>query len=75
MIEYLHHIDLWLFNWINHSWSNPFFDKVFEFLSGNAIFYPLLACVIIFLWLIAVALGSLERRGPLPFIKWALVLV
>ena len=25
--------------------------------------------------LIAVALGSLERRGPLPFIKWALVLV
>ena len=25
--------------------------------------------------LVAVALGSLERRGPLPFIKWALVLV
>ena len=51
MIEYLHHIDLWLFNWINHSWSNPFFDEIFEFLSGNVIFYPLLACVIIFLWI------------------------
>ena len=51
MPNWLQQIDIGLFRWINQSWSNPFFDKLFEFLSGNAVFYPLLACTAIFLWI------------------------
>jgi undecaprenyl-diphosphatase len=33
MIEFLQNVDLQLFYWINHSWSNGFFDKLMPFIT------------------------------------------
>lgn len=33
-------IDTGLFHWINFSWSNPLFDLLMPFLSGNRLFVP-----------------------------------
>lgn len=51
MMQWLQNADLGLLRWINQSWSNSFFDEVFPFLAGNDFFFPLLACVILALWI------------------------
>ena len=51
MTQWLHGLDLELLRWVNQSWSHPLFDGLFSFLSGNVIFYPLLVCLVIALWL------------------------
>lgn len=51
MTQWLYGIDLGLFRWVNQSWSHPFLDRLFPFLSGNDFFYPILACLIALLWI------------------------
>lgn len=49
-MSWLHTLDTELFRWINIQLANPLLDVVMPFLSGNAIFYPLL--ILLAAWLI-----------------------
>jgi 4-amino-4-deoxy-L-arabinose transferase-like glycosyltransferase/membrane-associated phospholipid phosphatase len=44
-MHWLEALDVALFRFINATLSNPVFDKVMPFVSGNAFFFPLLAVV------------------------------
>ena len=51
MTSWLFFIDRWLFHWVNHSWTNPVFDRVMPLLSGNAWFVPaVVLAVVALLW-------------------------
>src|SRR5438445_13747602 len=41
-MDWLLHLDVALFRLINETGSNPLFDKIMLFVSGNAFFYPAL---------------------------------
>src|SRR6266487_694241 len=50
-MHWLQTMDLGLFRFINLSLSNPVFDKVMPFFSGNPIFYPVLTVAsVLLLW-------------------------
>src|SRR5580704_11513857 len=55
MIGWLYSVDVWLFRFINLSWSNRFFDWLMPFVSNS----PWFACI-----LILIAVGLLVKGGP-----------
>jgi membrane-associated phospholipid phosphatase len=48
-MEWLYAIDKAVFNWINQSWRNGFFDWLMPLLSGNPYFIPLLIISLVLL--------------------------
>jgi undecaprenyl-diphosphatase len=51
LVAFLYSIDVAVFRWINESWSNPFFDKFFSFITDSRHFYWIIIPLIIY-WLI-----------------------
>jgi undecaprenyl-diphosphatase len=60
-------LDRWLFCFINQTMSNPVFDVLMPFLSGNIFFFP--AIVLVGLWLIR----KDRLRGSLCILMLALI--
>ncbi len=54
MIGWLQSVDVWLFHWINASWSNSCFERLMPFLSDS----PCFTCL-----LLLIAIGLLVRGG------------
>ncbi len=50
MTDFLYSLDRAVFYWINHGWSNPFFDWLMPFLTERKNWFPV--WVILFGWLI-----------------------
>ena len=67
-MHWLQTMDLDLFRFINGTLSNPFFDKVMPFVSGNAFFYP----VVVLLGILLVCKG--RARGTVCLLMLLLVL-
>jgi hypothetical protein len=59
-MDWLQSLDVSVFRFVNHSLSNPFFDRLMPFLSGNVFFYPVL--VALAAWMIY-ARWTLESQG------------
>jgi undecaprenyl-diphosphatase len=51
LVSFLYSIDVGVFRWINGSWSNPFLDSFFSFITDIRHFYLVLIPIILY-WLI-----------------------
>jgi len=70
MIGWLHSCDVWLFRWINLSWSNRFFDWLMPFLSTT----PWLACILVLISVGLLVKGGLRGRVCVLMLALALCL-
>jgi undecaprenyl-diphosphatase len=68
MMSWLRSLDAALFRFINETLSNPLFDRVMPFFSGNSLFVPLL------LALAAVTIWRAGIRGRVCLVMLALVI-
>src|SRR6266511_717969 len=67
-MDWLHSLDVGLFRFINLTLSNPFFDPVMRFLSGNSVFVPL------FIVLAAILVWRKGVRGRVCLVMLLLVI-
>ncbi len=58
MIGWLQSIDVWLYHFVNQSWSNPFFDRLMPFVSDS----PWFGCILFCIFLCMVFQGGARGR-------------